>query len=137
MTVERARQTLLGHAFILDDLSDPLMQNGFSYSLRPFKGLKREACLSVDECVRVLAPQLAGDFIARDIVSALWNILWMTRNWALSPRGMLQRNNLISADEVAWLDAWAARLDEAVNALLDGAGVETIDSILAEQLELE
>lgn len=86
VNAERARQILLGHAFALDDLNDPLME-GFLLSLRHFNGLKRDRCVQINDCLRVLTPQLQRDLIDREIIHALWSILWAARAWHFLPRG--------------------------------------------------
>lgn len=126
MNPERARQILLGHSFLLEDLQIPLMQESFLLSLRPFKGLKREKCAEIEAAFRVVAPELAGEFIDRQTIGALWGILWSVRNWALHPNGMLQRNNLITPEDTEWLSEWVAKMDYGLLLLLDGGLVEIV-----------
>ncbi len=128
MKPERARQILLGHAFMLPDLEDPLMRESFLLSLRPYKGLKRDKCAQIEEAFRVVAPELAKDEVDRVLVSALWGILWSTRNWALHPNGMLHRNHLISPQDLEWLEEWVAKMDYGLLLLFDGGSLDFVFS---------
>ena len=126
MNPERARQILRGHAFVLEDVQHPLMQESFLLSLRSYKGLKREKCVQIEAAFRTLAPELAGESVDRQTIGALWSILWSIRNWALHPQGMLRRNNLMAPEDVEWLDNWVAKMDLSVCLLLEGNSVESV-----------
>jgi hypothetical protein len=124
MTPARAKELLLLHAF-RDPRSaeDPKAVGGFLGSLRPYRGhLVEENFFEVMESLRVIAPELSGPTVDREVVAALWCLCHLARAWAVEPQGMLRRNSLISAADVERLDGWVEMLSYATMCLLDGAG---------------
>jgi hypothetical protein len=68
--------------------------------------------------LRAVSPTLAsGVPIDRRLVSALWTICHLTRKWAIVDGGMLRRNNLIDAEDLAQLEQWHDMLSYAVMVL--------------------
>jgi hypothetical protein len=124
MTRQEARELLLLHSFGYHDLEHPKMIGGFLGSLRPYQGLKEKNFHELMEAVHVLAPQLQGETVDREIISALWSICYSAWLWGLEPNGMLQRNGLIAPEDVRRLSEWVECLGFAVMVLLEGGSVE-------------
>jgi len=112
MNRERAHQILIHHS---QDV-----ESGFCASLRPYKGLRRDHLDEIEEAIIVVAPDLQNEQINRSLICALWGILWTARNWALASDSMLQRNNLITPEDAAFLSGWVYEIDMAVDVLLQG-----------------
>jgi hypothetical protein len=123
MNTLQARELLLLHSFRLPALDHPKMTGGFLGSLRPYQGLNEGNYHEVMEAIYTLAPQLQGQELDREIVSALWSICYLARLWALEPDGMLQRNGLITVEEVRRLEEWVNAIGWAVMMLLEGGDI--------------
>jgi hypothetical protein len=94
--------------------------------LRPYHGLKEENFHEVMEAIISLAQPLGSDpLLERDLINALWGLCHYARQWGVHPDGMLRRNNLISASDVARLENWIDTITSTVALLLDGADLET------------
>lgn len=117
MTLERARHILIQHS--------QNAEQGFCASLRPFRGLRRDYCAQIEEAFLVVAPELQHQTVDQQLICALWDILWTARNWALLPGSMLRRNHLISPEEVAFLQQWVGKMDNAICITLQGAPIGT------------
>lgn len=75
------------HAFSYDDLSHPKMQNGFTGSLRPFRGhLIEENFHELMEILRVLAPELARPTLDREVMVVYGELLTWHGPGLLNPR---------------------------------------------------
>jgi len=93
--------------------------------LRPFTGeLVENNYHEIMEITRVLQSNLEAKDINSEIISALWNICYLSRIWGLEESGMLRRNNLISDHQVEELSDWINNISYAVMMLMDGAGAE-------------
>jgi len=57
-------------------------------------------------------------------MGSLWGICVLAECWGVEPDGMLQRNKLISPDDVQRLAEWIKIISWTVMLLLDGAGDE-------------
>jgi len=117
VTPAEAKQRLLFH-------SQP-EEGAFLDMLRPYRGLRHDVLVDVLDALRASAPEITGDALPRELVSALWAISHLGRSWALDPGGMLRRNNLISAADQETLGVFLERFDYAVESLLDGGAVDT------------
>lgn len=126
LTRTEARELLLLHAF-WDSRSagHPKAAEGFLGSLRPYKGrLVEENFREVMGALRILAPELSGAAVDREVVGALWAICHLARTWGVEPGGMLRRNGLIGAADVETLAGWVDTLSYATMTLLNGSGEE-------------
>lgn len=131
MTENEALRLLQQHAG--RDDSDPVKwQSGFVGQLRPYAGRLDEAnFLEVMEAIAAVAPLLGSEAsVSRELIAALWNIVWLPRMWALSPDGMLRRNGLIGGREMSQLDDWLNRISEAVGYALEGAVEDVSDAMI-------
>jgi len=99
-------------------------EGSFLNMLRPYDGLRHDILADVLDALRACAPKITADAVPRDLVSALWAISHHGRSWALAARGMLRRNNLISADDQKALGTFLERFDYAVYALLERWSVD-------------
>ncbi len=127
MTPKEAKQALLYHSFLADDVHHPKMENGFLGMLRPFQGELYAA--NFQEILQAL--QVLGDDFRRqkqvdkEVMSALWGICVFGRAWAVEPGGMLQANDLISAEQIEQMREWVDRIAYATAMLLGGSDDET------------
>ncbi|WDM21734.1 hypothetical protein [Paenibacillus polymyxa] len=120
-----ARELLRCHSFIHDDLDHLKMQNGFLGMLRPFQGeLIEDNFHELMTIIEVLADELEKPSVERELIAALWGICQYTRAWALYPDSMLQRNNLLTIEQINTLDDWIDTISYAVMVLLEGGGPE-------------
>jgi hypothetical protein len=126
MTPAQAKEMLRLHAFCHPRSAEhPKAAGGFLGSLRPYQGhLVEENFVEVMESLRMLAPELSGITVDREVVGALWGLCHLARAWGLEPGGMLRRNGLISAADVETLAGWVDQLSYATMCLLDGSGEE-------------
>src|SRR5205085_3718735 len=96
----------------------------FLGSLRPFQGLNEDNFHEVMEALRTLAPELiAGNVVEREIMSALWDICWQASLIGLHSTGALQRNHIISSEEIDKLEDWVFDISYAVSILLSAGDV--------------
>ena len=116
-----AREALLFHSGAHGDVDSPRWKYGFLGSLRPFSGLREQNFHEVMGALRVLAPALEGELIARDVTAALMGICHFGRAWGIHPSGMLRRNGLISDEDVERLESWVWTISYATTCVLDGA----------------
>ncbi len=100
MTIDEAIELLKFHSFTHEDLNNPKMETGFLGSLRPYKDLREENFHEIMAVIRVLVNELQKDRLEHEIIISLWGIWHFARAWGVSPDGMLQRNKLITAEDV-------------------------------------
>ena len=125
MTSAEAKQLLLLHSGAHPDTNHSKSQSGFLGSLRPYGGcLLAENFHEVMAALKVLAPQLEGPLVDREVASALWGICHLGRAWGVEPDGMLRSNRLISDADIARLESWIECISYATMVLLDGGGIE-------------
>ncbi|WP_226002568.1 hypothetical protein [Paenibacillus sp. BJ-4] len=125
MNRQGARELLRCHAFMHDDLNHPQMQNGFLGMLRPFQGeLIEDNFHELMTIIEVLADELQKSSVERELIAELWGICQYTRAWALYPDSMLQRNNLLTVEQIHTLDKWIDTISYTVMVLLEGGGTE-------------
>jgi hypothetical protein len=118
MTEEEAKKALFSHA-------GPDLKTGFLGMLRPYGGLQEESFHEVMAALAVLGPSLgSGGTVDRQVMGSLWGICVLAECWGVEPDGMLQRNKLISPDDVQRLAEWIKIISWTVMFLLDGAGEE-------------
>ena len=123
MQINEALDLLKHHSHIHEDSENRKTERGFLGMLRPFTGhLYEENYLELLEIITVLQGCLRPDLIPKDVVAALWAICHYARAWGLHPDGMLQRNNLISGEQVAKLSAWVEHISSEVLELLESDG---------------
>lgn len=121
MRREEALALLEMHSFRNEDIYHPKMEKGFLGMLRPFTGELYEK--NFHEMMRILwalREDLQSDNIDREINSSLFSICHFARMWGLDPGGMLQRNNLLSTDQIAQLQEWVDTISYTISNLLEG-----------------
>lgn len=122
MTEAEALDLVRHHSYTHEDIENPKTKTGFLGMLRPFTGRLYEAnFIELMTALRVLSPQFKGPVIDRELIAAYWNICHLGRAWGLEPEGMLQRNNLLTANQIKDLASWIDCLSDTVANLLDGA----------------
>ena len=122
MDYQTAKRLLCLHSFEDPDLHHPKQESGFLGSLRPYRGsLNPENFHEVIACLKVVAPALAmGDRVDRNLIRYLWQICHYAQLWGIHPDGMLQRNDLIAAEDVVTLESWIDCISEVTVTLLGG-----------------
>lgn len=120
MTVEEARAALAAHVLPSGNDGKP----SFLGMLRPYRGLSEESFHDVMRCIVALAPELAAEHVDRSIASALWGLCYHARLWGLEESGMLRRNGLIAAADVARLAEWIDCIAWATMQLLDTSDLD-------------
>ena len=109
----------------LSDIHNPKQANGFLGSLRPYMGYLSEDNLhEVMAAIRVLAPELNREKVDRDIVSGLWGMCSFARLWALHPKGAIQRDKKMTAEDTERLEEWIDAIEYAVQVLLHSDDLE-------------
>jgi hypothetical protein len=123
MSAEEAKQLLKYHSFLDEDIYHPRMENGFLGMLRPFTGeIYEENYHEVIKTMKVLSSELRiGDKVDREVISALWGICHQTRTLALDPEGALQRNDLISKEQINTLQDWIDVISYSTMMILQGS----------------
>ncbi len=125
MTKEDAIEELMYQSGNHENIESERWENGFLGQLRPFKGvLHEENYHLIMKSLKILAPEMEKDFIDKRIISTIWGICHLARMWAVHPEGMLQRNNLITKQQILQIDNWLIDISYAASCLLDGAGVD-------------
>lgn len=110
MDLVKATQILLRHCGEPED-KDPLGDAAHSHSLlaslRPYSGLREEL---FHECLQ--ASYIVCDEIVKSrfadprLISNIWNMCSLSRQWGLHSDGMLRRNKLISSEDLDRLTHW-------------------------------
>ncbi len=70
--------------------------------------------------------------IDRQIISAIWGICHLSREWGIHPDGMLRRNNLITSEDVSKLETWLGHISYTFYGLLDGLQEEAFEEYVSE-----
>jgi len=122
MTTIEAKELLKHHSLTHKDMNHPKSEDGFLGMLRPFNGkLIEKNFHEVREAIVTLAKELsANEEIDRDVISAIWSICHLTRFWSIEPDSMLQRNNLISQEQIEILRNWIGAISFNTMLILDG-----------------
>lgn len=121
MTFDDAKISLSFHCGANPNIDDPRWEAGFLQMLRHYRGLKRETYQSLIDCVEAVADHLkTAPTLDRSVVNSLWGICHFSRVWAIEPEGMLQRNRLISPEDVQQLKEWIDDLSFRISMWLDG-----------------
>jgi hypothetical protein len=123
MNYEEAKICLLRHGSgSLDEFGNPdVYEDGFLGSLRPFRGLHEQNFHMVMEALLAAGESIhQSPFIDRQLVNSVWSMCSSSRAYGLHPRGMLQRNRLISASETQLLEQWIEVIESTALSLLRG-----------------
>ena len=123
MEYRDALNTILMHGVGRSDipLTECVYAEGFIGCLRPWSGLRDENYVELMTAIVSLRESLAGhDHWPAELVLGLWGITRTAYCWGIDDAGMLRRNGLISADDVAKLRFWTRRIESVVQQLLMG-----------------
>jgi hypothetical protein len=135
LDVARAKELLLLHSCGHPDTEHPKWSGGFVGSLNPYRGLNEESFHEVMAAIVAVAPEIVHrPYVDREIVDALWSLSCLTRNWGLHPNGMLQRNGLITSDDIQRLEQWVEAIEWAVTMLLGAADGVPLQDVIDEAL---
>jgi hypothetical protein len=121
MNYAEAKHLLLIHGSGFTDVTGKpiFLEDGFLGSLRPYRGLRDQNFHSVMQALLVVGELWAASpMVDRDLIQSVWTICTRARVWGLDPNGMLQRNKLISADDVKKLDRWVHLIERTALGLL-------------------
>ncbi|BDD03990.1 hypothetical protein [Aureibacter tunicatorum] len=123
MTKKEAKEILKYHSFTHEDIDHPKSKRGFLGMLRPFTGeLIEENFHEVITAIKTISDELrTNEKIDREVIIALWGICHFTRNWAINPEGMLQRNGLIEKQQIKLLEVWIETISYATFSILEGS----------------
>ena len=121
MDKQRAQELLSFHSGANPDFNNPKWTNGFLGMLRPFTGVLYETNFyEIMKCLEVLSFDFQSREIKQETIGYLWSICHFSRAWALHEEGMLQRNNLLTREQIQVLDDWVDIISYAVMNLLEG-----------------
>jgi hypothetical protein len=122
MTYDEAKRQLSLHLGVLDEARGEWeLEDGLVVSLRPYSGLHEKNIHLVMEALLTVGDRLHRELqIDRELVTTIWSLCYYPRIWGLQPDGMLQRNNLITRDDIARLELWVDTIEETAHALLNG-----------------
>jgi hypothetical protein len=123
MEYRDALNTILMHGIGRSNvpLSEARHEHGFIGCLRPWSGLRDENYLDLMAAILSLSQSLAGrDAWPIELVAGIMGIMRMAHCWGVDDTGMLRRNRLISAKDVAKLRFWIHRIESVVEQLLKG-----------------
>ncbi|MBD0403017.1 hypothetical protein [Flammeovirga sp. EKP202] len=126
MTKQEAKRLLMLHSFMSENINHPKMENGFIGSLRPFSGkLNENNFHEVVKAIKTLSEEIRSEKIDREIMAAIWNICHLTKSWGTDDEGLLQRNNLISKEQILILENWVEKISYITMMLLNGCDIST------------
>lgn len=126
MNEKQAIEELLFQSGRHIDIENPRWVNGFLGMLRPFQGsLIEEKFHKIVGSLYVLADFFSQENIKNEIISSIWGICHLGRDWAVNPKGMLQLNNLISDKQIKEIENWIEHISYITFCLLDGSGTNT------------
>lgn len=121
MTKTEAIELLKHHSFTHPDADHPLSENGFLGTLRPFDGKLHEKNFhEVMLILKLLADEFRKEQINNEIMTSFWAICHLGRLWGIEKDGMIQRNALISPEQVAELTNWIEQISDTILLLLEG-----------------
>jgi hypothetical protein len=122
MDYDQAKRLILLHGLGIEVPDpDPLLKHGFIGCLRPYSGLREHNFHELIEALLVVGERFHGAaMVDREIVFALWHICATARRYGIWPDGMLRRNKLISAEDVARLERWVDVIERMSTRLLIG-----------------
>ncbi|WP_276373720.1 hypothetical protein [Chryseolinea sp. H1M3-3] len=121
MTKEQALEQLKFHSGLHPDIESTRWTNGFLPSLRPFRGLNREAFANLIECLNVLKDDIkSSKTLEKELMLDLWTICHYAKAWGTDPEGMIRRNNLISAAELKEFEGWINEISYKISFWLEG-----------------
>jgi len=125
MTSEEARAILQKHAGRSDAYGP---DQTFLGMLRPYRGLREAHYREVMHALAAVGPALQNPEVERELMADLWEIVFLPWLWALSPAGMVQRQNLMTADDQATLASWIEEIGLTVSLMLGGEDVPNAPS---------
>jgi len=122
MDYDEAKYQLRLHAGVIDAArGEWILDDGFLTSLRPYRGLQEKNLHQVMEALLIVGERIHRDSqIDRDLISTVWSMCWYARIWGLNPDGMLQRNSLITANDITRLELSIGTVEQTALSLLEG-----------------
>jgi hypothetical protein len=123
VTVDEARRALAFHAWRDEDGGHAGVPS-FLGTLRPYGGLPVDAFHQVMSILELLAPELGGENVRRELVGDIWHICHLGRAWGVEAEGMLRRNDLISSEDIKRLADWIDCISYTTMSLLDEQTVD-------------
>jgi len=124
MEYESAKLILLknGSGTTDDEGGALVAEDGFLQVLRPYQGLREENFHVVLQATFVVGDRFHSEqHVERELMNTLWDICSTSRAWGLHPRGMLQRNGLISEADSAVLEKWIEIIERSIQSCLRGS----------------
>lgn len=126
MTRQEAIELLDFHSCAHTNIDNPKWEKGYLGMLRPFRGqLYEDNFLELMEILKVLSNDLRKNIIDKKIISNLWSICQLSRNWAIEEEGMLRRNNLLSDEQINKISTWTDCISSTIMFLLEDSDEET------------
>jgi len=136
MTPEEAKRLLQAHSGRDADTDPAKWESGFVYTHRSAPDDNHEATfLEIMECIRVLAPEIAASpTVDRELMAALWGLIYLPRVWAFNPRQLEGRERgghpCQSGDQLSRLADQLDRIAEAVDYALNGVPESVGDAMV-------
>ena len=135
MEFERAKELLLLHSRNHPDVFHRKQDGGFMGSLEVYRGLNEDNFHEVMAAIVAVAPHLLrSQQVDRDIMSSLWDLCRTARRWGIHADGRLQRNGLITDEDVERLEGWVDAIEWAVMMLLSRGRAAPLGESLVEAL---
>jgi len=127
MTPSEAKLRLSFHSGRNSNIDNPLWENGFLGSLRPYRGKPNENNFhDVIACLKALSNEIRNTkYLQKTIVADITTIIHFGRAWAVSEDGMLRSNNLVQEIDWKTIEGWIECISYAFACLLDGTDDET------------
>jgi len=123
MTYDEAKQRLLLHCGgACDEAGESIeLDHGFLAMLRPYRGLIESHFHIVMQSLLVVGERLhTAETVDRKLIEAIWSTCALMQYWGLHPDGMLQRNHLITPDDIKRLECWVTIFEKTTLGLLNG-----------------
>jgi hypothetical protein len=125
MTPEEARSLIQKHAGRSPSCA---AEDTFLGMLRPYRGLSEPHFREVMQALAALGPVLQEPHVERELMADLWEIAFLAWLWALSPHGMVRRQNLITPEDQARLAEWVEEIGLTLSLMLGGEDVPNAPS---------
>lgn len=135
MTPNEAKRLLQAHSGLDAEYDPPKWESGFVARHRSSPDDTDEGnFLEIMECIRVLAPEIAGSAtVDRQLMAALWGLIFLPRMWAFNPRSLERltcNGTRLNGERLSRLADQLDRIAEAVDYALNGIPDSVRDAMI-------
>ena len=102
-------------------------EGAFLHMLRPYRGLKDEVLADLRAALVACRSTFSRRELPRELVSAVWSIAQLGRLWAIEPKGMIQRNRLMTPADTAKITTFMDRFESTMLRLLADGTADPFD----------